>query len=64
MNQKDTNLSMKIGAAGEAFFIERTQHHEYVSKRFRSSPPSSPKQNATKTLSENLSKTELVFFVG
>lgn len=36
VNNKDVNISMKVGAAGEAFFIERTR--EKVLKTHRTSP--------------------------
>ena len=39
VNGKNTGLIMKIGAAGEAFFVEHSQRHEYIVKRYRSSPP-------------------------
>ncbi len=45
VNGKDTGLIMKIGAAGEAFFVEHSQRHEYIVKRYRSSPPGSPKSS-------------------
>jgi phosphatidate phosphatase PAH1 len=40
VNDKETSISMKLGAAGEAFFIERTR--ERVLKAHRTSPISSP----------------------
>ena len=39
VNGKDIRLSMKLGSAGEAFFVERTARHEFVIKRLRASPP-------------------------
>lgn len=40
VNGKDVNILMKLGSAGEAFFIERTR--EKVLKPYRTSPISSP----------------------
>jgi hypothetical protein len=40
---------MKLGSAGEAFFVEKTERNEFISKRLRSSPPliTSQKENTT-----------------
>src|SRR3569623_2119811 len=40
INDKDVKINMKLGTAGEAFFIERTK--EKVLKAYRTSPISSP----------------------
>lgn len=37
INGKDSKLSMKLGSAGEAFFVERTERNEYKTKREGSS---------------------------
>lgn len=42
VNGKETDLKMKVGRAGEAFFVEHTGQHEYITRRLRSSPPASP----------------------
>lgn len=40
VNGVEAKLSMKLGPAGEAFFVERTR--ERVQKEYRTSPPMSP----------------------
>mmetsp|Transcript_20209 Transcript_20209/g.29016 ORF Transcript_20209/g.29016 Transcript_20209/m.29016 type:complete len:1153 (+) Transcript_20209:94-3552(+) len=49
VNGKDVKLSMKLGTAGEAFFVERTKQHEFVIKRLRASPPTSPVRKTLQT---------------
>lgn len=39
INGNETKLLMKLGSAGEAFFVERTKRKEFVLKRLRASPP-------------------------
>lgn len=52
VNGREVPVSMKVGPAGEAFFVERTR--ERVGRDFRTSPPGSPMANhkqATKHMS-------------
>lgn len=47
VNGKETDLKMKVGRAGEAFFVEHSEQHEYITRRLRSSPPLSPQPDRT-----------------
>lgn len=42
VNGELTDLVMKVGRAGEAFFVEHSEQHEYIQRRLRCSPPLSP----------------------
>ena len=49
VNGKDVDLSMKLGPAGEAFFVERTR--EYVRRDVVASNPTTPFVNESESLS-------------